>query len=99
MAVKESIPVQKEDVVLQGRLALAVTIGVLVMALPKPPRAFGVPGRADAAAQKSVIAIPQSLEAEHHEIHEALLEATRFPGASWRGRKGARGSARPAFRA
>jgi hypothetical protein len=66
--------------VLQGRLALAVTIGVLVMALPQPPRAFGGQGRADAAAQKSVIAIPPSLEAEHHEIHEALLEATRIRG-------------------
>jgi hypothetical protein len=27
-----------------------------------------------------MLAIPQSLEAEHHEIHEALLEATRVPG-------------------
>jgi hypothetical protein len=27
-----------------------------------------------------VIAIPQSLQAEHHEIHEALAEATRAPG-------------------
>ena len=61
-------------------LALGVTIGVLVMAPPQSPRAFGVPGRAEAAAQKSVIAIPQSLEAEHHEIHEALLEATRVHG-------------------
>lgn len=61
-------------------LALAVTIGALVMALPKLPAAFGVPGRAEAAAQPSVIAIPQSLEAEHHEIHEALSEATRLPG-------------------
>jgi hypothetical protein len=39
-----------------------------------------MPGRAEAAAQKPAIAIPQSLEAEHHEIHEALLEATRVPG-------------------
>jgi hypothetical protein len=27
-----------------------------------------------------VITIPQSLQAEHHEIHEALAEATRAPG-------------------
>jgi hypothetical protein len=39
-----------------------------------------VAGRAEAAAQKPVIAIPQSLEAEHLEIHEALSEATRVPG-------------------
>ena len=27
-----------------------------------------------------MITIPQSLQAEHHEIHEALVEATRAPG-------------------
>ena len=61
-------------------LAVAVTTGVLVMALPTSPRTCGVPGEAEAAAQKTMIAVPQSLEAEHHEIHEALLEATRVPG-------------------
>jgi hypothetical protein len=66
--------------VFHRRVAVAVTIGVLVMALAESPRASGVPGRAEAAAQKSVIATPQSLVAEHHEIHEALLEATRAPG-------------------
>lgn len=60
--------------------ALAVSIGLLVMVLPKTPGAYGGPGRAEAAAQKSVIAIPQSLQAEHHEIHEALLEATQVRG-------------------
>jgi hypothetical protein len=70
----------KEDAVLHRGLALAVTIGVLVLAVSKSPGTFGVPHRAEAAAQQSVIAIPQSLEAEHHEIHEALLEATRVPG-------------------
>jgi len=80
MAVKDTDVSSKEAVVLHRGLALAVSIGVLVMAPPKSPRAFGVPGRAEAAPQKSVIVIPQPLEAEHHEIHEALLEATRVPG-------------------
>ena len=65
---------------LKGRLALAVTISVLAMALSTPPVASGGQGRADAAAQKSVIAIPQALQVEHHEIHEALAQATRAPG-------------------
>lgn len=62
------------------RLAVAVTIAVLAMVLPEPPGTSGMPDRAEAAAQKPAIAIPQSLEAEHHELHEALLEATRIPG-------------------
>ncbi|HVJ27173.1 MAG TPA: hypothetical protein VM493_06495, partial [Vicinamibacterales bacterium] len=44
------------------------------------PGAYDGPGRAKAAAQQPVIAIPPSLQAEHHEIHEALLEATRVRG-------------------
>ena len=47
---------------------IAVTIGLLITA----------PGRA--GAQKSVLVIPQSLQAEHAEIHRALAEATRAPG-------------------
>jgi hypothetical protein len=70
----------KEYVVLHRGLTVAVTIGVLIMALPKSPRAFAMPDRAEAAAQKSAIAIPLSLETEHHDIHEALLEAMRAPG-------------------
>ena len=61
-------------------LAVAVTTGVLVMGPPTSLRPFAVSGGAEAAAQTAVIAIPQSLEAEHHEIHEALSEATRIPG-------------------
>ena len=61
-------------------LALAVSIGVLVMVVPKTPGAYDRPGRAEAAVQQPVIAIPPSLQAEHHEIHEALLEATRVRG-------------------
>jgi hypothetical protein len=42
---------------------------------------FGRPGEAGGAgAQKSVIAIPQSLQSEHEEIHQALLAATRARG-------------------
>jgi hypothetical protein len=63
----------------QGK-AVTVAMGVLVMALPMSPKAFGVCGGAEATTQKPAIAIPQSLEAEHHEIHEALLAATRAPG-------------------
>ena len=62
------------------RLAIAVTIAVLTMALPESPGASQMPNRAEEAAQKPAITIPHSLEAEHHEIHEALLEATRLPG-------------------
>ena len=61
------------------RLAVGVTIAVLVMALPGSPGASGMPDRAEEAAQKPATTIPQSLEAEHQEIHEALLEATRIP--------------------
>lgn len=62
------------------RVAVAVSIAVLAMALPQSPGASGIPGGAEEAAQKPAITVPQSLEAEHHEIHEALLEATRIPG-------------------
>ena len=62
-------------------LIIAASIGLLVMALPKSPTAFGAPSQAGrAGAQKSVITIPQSLQTEHEEIHEALAEATRTPG-------------------
>jgi hypothetical protein len=59
---------------------IAATVGLVVIALPTAPDAFG-PGQAGrAGAQKSVITIPQSLQAEHEEIHEALVAATRAPG-------------------
>lgn len=62
-------------------LIIAASIGLLVIALPKSPTAFGAPSQAGrAGAQKSVITIPQSLQTEHEEIHEALAEATRTPG-------------------
>ena len=60
---------------------IAVTIGLLVMALPKSANAFGAPSQAvRAGAQKSMISIPQSLQTEHEEIHNALEDATRVPG-------------------
>ena len=62
-------------------LIIGATIGLLVMALPKSPDAFGAPNQAGrAGAQKSVISIPQSLQTEHEEIHKALVDATRAPG-------------------
>jgi hypothetical protein len=51
-------------------LIIAATLGILVMPLPTSPNAFGTPSQAGrAGAQKSVIAIPQSLQTEHAEIH------------------------------
>ena len=62
-------------------LSIAAAIGLLVLALPKSPDAFANPNQAGhAAAQKSLIAIPQSLQTEHEEIHKALVDATRAPG-------------------
>jgi hypothetical protein len=52
----------------------------MAMALSTSPATSGAPAETEVAAQTSVIAIPHSLEAEHHEIHEALLEATGVPG-------------------
>lgn len=63
------------------RLAGAATIGLLFMAVTISPNASGSPGQAgNAGAQKSMLTIPQSLQTEHEEIHEALTEATRAPG-------------------
>lgn len=61
-------------------LVIAATIGVLVI-VPISPDAFGAPNQAArAGGQKSMLTIPQSLQTEHEEIHEALTEATRAPG-------------------
>jgi hypothetical protein len=71
----------KEDIVRHRGCIVAATIGLLVMALPKSPVAFGAPSQAGrAGAQKPVITIPQSLRTEHEEIHTALEAATRAPG-------------------
>jgi hypothetical protein len=60
---------------------VAAVIGLLVIALPNSPNAFATPRQADrSGAQKSAISIPQSLQNEHDEIHEALVAATRVPG-------------------
>ena len=81
-------------------LVIAVTIGLLVMALPKSPNAFGAPSQAvRAGAQKSMITIPQSLQTEHEEIHKALDGSDAGSRASRRCREGTRGGARPALRA
>jgi hypothetical protein len=62
-------------------LVIAATVGLLVTALPKPPDALAAPGQAGpAGAQKSALTIPHSLQSEHEEIHEALVDATRAPG-------------------
>jgi len=61
-------------------LIITATIGLVVIAVVNSPKASGAPSQAGVGAQKFVITIPQSLQAEHHEIHEALAEATRAPG-------------------
>ena len=60
-------------------LVMAASIGLLVLVLPKVPDAFA-PSPQATGAQKSVLTIPPSLEAEHEEIHEALTAATGVPG-------------------
>ena len=73
--------VDKEDAVSHTSFVNAVTIGLLVIAVPKSPNALGAPGQAGrAGAQKLMLAIPQSLQTEHEEIHKALTNATRAPG-------------------
>jgi hypothetical protein len=59
---------------------MAAAIGLAVIAVVNSPKASGAPRQAGAGAQKSVITIPQSLQVEHHEIHEALAQATRASG-------------------
>ncbi len=60
---------------------VAAAIGLLLIAVQKSPNAFGAPSQAGrAGAQKSMLRAPQSLQAEHEEIHEALTNATRAPG-------------------
>ena len=63
-----------------GTLVMTATIGLLVIAVVNSSKASGATRHAGAKGQKSVITIPRSLQAEHHEIHEALAEATRAPG-------------------
>ena len=60
---------------------LVMSAIALLIALPTFPGAFGSPGDlAGMGDQKSVLAVPHSLHAEHEEIHEALVAATRAPG-------------------
>jgi hypothetical protein len=62
-------------------IPVIVAAGILVTALSKAPDAVGVAGRAhEATAQETTIAIPQSLQAEHAEIHDVLAQATRATG-------------------
>lgn len=73
--------VPKEHSVRHTRLVIAVTIGLVVVTLPQSPNALVGPSpEGRAGAQKSMITIPQSLQTEHEEIHEALVAATRAPG-------------------
>ena len=40
----------------------------------------GLPGQAHGTGGHSAMTIPRSIQAEHHEIHEALTRATKAPG-------------------
>ena len=60
-------------------LIITATIGFVVASLSSP-KASETLNQGGVGAQKPMIIIPQSLQAEHHEIHEALLQATRVPG-------------------
>ena len=63
-----------------GRV-IAAALGLLVVGLSWAPAAPGAPDRAGRAGhQASGLAVPPSLQTEHEEIHEALVEATRAPG-------------------
>lgn len=61
-------------------LNVAASIGLLAITLTASLHASATVQGSRAAAQKSQIAIPPSLHAEHEEIHKALVEATRAPG-------------------
>jgi Hemerythrin HHE cation binding domain len=70
----------EEELVRHTILALTA-IGLLVIAVPNSQSVLGAPTQATrATAQKTTIAIPQSLQTEHKEIHNALEEATMAPG-------------------
>lgn len=61
-------------------LTIAAAVALLVT-LPASPHASGAPGpQGRSGAQKSPITIPRALQAEHEELHQSLMEATRAPG-------------------
>jgi hypothetical protein len=67
---------------MRRRVIFIAAIGVIAFAARELPGAFGPPDQtARTAAQKTVLVIPQSLQVEHREIHEALTRATQVPGA------------------
>ncbi len=60
---------------------IVATSVVVFVALSPSPNALGTPVQTGhSGSQKSGITIPPSLQAEHEEIHEALVAATRAPG-------------------
>lgn len=62
-------------------ILVILAAGGLVTALSKAPAALGAAGRAHGVlAQVTTVAIPQSLQAEHAEIHDVLVQATRATG-------------------
>ena len=70
-----------EDAVCHRSLITTTTIGLVIPAVvssPKDIRRAKSSGRGSSEVYQ--ITIPQSLQAEHHEIHEALAEATPAPG-------------------
>ena len=58
---------------------IIATLGLVVASMGSP-KASETQHQEGLGAQKPMIIIPQSLQTEHHEIHEALLHATRIQG-------------------
>jgi len=66
---------------MQRRLALVIALGTLAAAGPAVLLASGSDGRHDQeTGQATALRAPESIRAEHAEIHEALVELTRAPG-------------------
>ena len=66
---------------MRRRVILIAVSGVLAIAATEFPDAVRASGQTNrTGAQKTMIAIPQSLQSEHKEIHDALAPATQLPG-------------------
>ena len=61
-------------------LAIAATIGLFAITPAPSPEAPGTSIQHAHADAQASLAIPHSLQTEHEEIHQALVDATRAPG-------------------
>jgi hypothetical protein len=60
---------------------LTAAVALLVIGLLAPTPIIAQQSHAEAHVQKQAIGIPESIRAEHAEIHEELVRATKLPGA------------------